>query len=284
MSINTTAQISDPYIQTIFEDALFVARDNNLIANLVTVFSDRNDDSPRSSSEHAQVTINAIDEADDLASQAFTPSVLSTLTPQEYGAQYLLTDRRRASDPFGVQQAAAQELGMGIATDIESKVLAQFGNLTGGTIGTAGSAPIWGHFFAALTHLRAQNAPGPYYYVVRPEQWHDLAQAASVAGAQVVNAPEFQDEIMRRWYVGTVAGVQVFTSTNIVKDANDDATGAMFNRTALALDIRRAPRLEPERDASRRAIELNMTVHYATGVWRPKFGVQVIGDASLPSF
>ena len=42
---------------------------------------------------------------------------------------------------------------------------------------------------------------------------------------------------------------------------------------ALALDMRRAPRLEPERDASRRGYELNLSAVYAHGVWRPKFGV-----------
>lgn len=84
---------------------------------------------------------------------------------------------------------------------------------------------------------------------------------------------------MRQWYVGTVAGVDVFVSGNVYKSGND-AYGAFFNPNALALDIRRDLRLEPERDASKRAWELNMTALYAHGVWRPAFGVQVISDAA----
>ena len=52
----------------------------------------------------------------------------------------------------------------------------------------------------------------------------------------------------------------------------------MFSRDALGYDLRRAPRLEPERDASRRGIELNMTAVFAAGVWRPGFGVLGIFD------
>ena len=35
-------------------------------------------------------------------------------------------------------------------------------------------------------------------------------------------------------------------------------------------------RLEPERDASRRGWELNLSTVYAHGVWRPTYGVQMI--------
>jgi hypothetical protein len=52
---------------------------------------------------------------------------------------------------------------------------------------------------------------------------------------------------------------------------------------ALALDVRRAPRIERERDASRRADEINLSAVYAHGTWRSKFGVQLISDASVPT-
>src|SRR5690606_4495267 len=164
MSINTTSQISS-YIQEIFADALHIARDNNVMRSLVTVYTDQTGDNPRQNSEYNSVTINAIGEADDLASQAITPSVIATLTPAEYGAQYFLTDRRLDTDPFQLRNDAAMELGMGLAQDVESKLLSNFSGLTGGTVGAAGSAMSWGLLTAAITRLRAQNAPGPYYCV-----------------------------------------------------------------------------------------------------------------------
>jgi len=47
--------------------------------------------------------------------------------------------------------------------------------------------------------------------------------------------------------------------------------------------MRRALRLEDERDASRRGIELNMTAVYAYGVWRPAMGITGLFDASTPT-
>ena len=52
---------------------------------------------------------------------------------------------------------------------------------------------------------------------------------------------------------------------------------------AIAYDLRRDVRLEPERDASKRAWELNLTMMYAHGVWRPLWGVQIIHDAQTVS-
>ena len=91
------------------------------------------------------------------------------------------------------------------------------------------------------------------------------------------------DEVMRRWFVGSVAGVDILTTADISVNANDDAYCGMFSPVAMAIDMRRALRLEDERDASRRGIELNMTAVYAYGVWRPAMGITGLFDASTPT-
>lgn len=287
MSINTASNISS-FVNTVFEDALFVARDNNLMSSLVTFFDDRTGSASRQNSINASVTINAVGESDDLTSQAFTPTSLATLTPAEYGAQYFITDYRMESDIFGVRQDAAQELGMGLAQSIETNLLGNFSSLTGGTVGAAGSTLTWGHIAAAHSRHRANNAPGPYFCVLHPYQWHPLAAEASVSGVHLstptVNAGNLQDLIQSQFYVGSALGVNFFISSNISVDASDDAYGALFSRPAMAMDMRRAPRIESERDASRRGEELNLSTVYAHGVWRPAFGVQILSDASAPNF
>lgn len=79
-----------------------------------------------------------------------------------------------------------------------------------------------------------------------------------------------------------IYGVDVFVTSNIPVTSNN-ARGLMFSREALALDVRRAPRLEPERDASRRGWELVMSAVYAHGTWRPEWGVQIFTDATTPT-
>lgn len=278
---NTYSDISS-FVNTVFEDAMMVARDNNLMANLVTVFNDRSGLAVRKSSIYGTATMNSVGETDDLTSQAYTPSVLSTLTPAEVGAQFFLTDSRLESDPFSVRNDAALELGLAAANKIERDILGNFSSLTGGTVGAAGTAITWGHFFAAVSRLRGQNAPLPYACVMHPYQWHVLGKAIA-PGATVTNSPAIQDAVTRNFYVGSVSGVDIYTSANITVDGSDDANGAMFSRAALALDVRRAPRLEPERDASRRGWELNLSSVYAHGVWRPAFGIRMLFDAATPS-
>lgn len=277
-SINTYSDIT-AFVNSVFDDALFVARDNNVMTTLVTTFSGQGMFA-RKLQTYGTVTLNAVGEADDLTSQAFTPSALSTLTPAEFGAQVFLTDQRIDSDIFGARQDAALELGAAMGQKIELDLVSNFSSLTGGTVGGGGSALTWGRFAAARSLLRAQNAPMPYVTVLSPGQWFTLGTAVIPAGSQT-NAPNFQDEVMRNWYVGTVLGVDIFVSSNIT--AGTASAGAMFSRAALAFDSRRAPRIEPERDASRRGWELNASMIYAHGVWRPKFGVTMFGDGTLPN-
>jgi len=278
-------QVSDiqsptDYIQKIYEDAMFVARENELMSNLVTTLSGQGI-APRVSSEYSSASISAINDDDDLTSQSFKPTVLSTLTPSEVGAQYLVTDQRMESDAMGVMQAAAQELGFAMANKIETDLIGDFASFTGGTAGTAGSTLTWGRFFAAVSQLRAQNAPGPYYAVLHPFQWHDLSKEAAVSGLQ--NAPQFGDAVMTNRVVGRAYDTNIFISSNVPIDTNDDAVAGIFAPMSLAFDVRRAPRIERERDASRRADEINLSAVYAHGVWRPKFGVKLISDCSLPT-
>jgi hypothetical protein len=281
----SVAAIQSPtdYIQKIYEDALFVARDNNLMMPLVTMYTGSGL-APRISSEYGTATINSISDTDDLASQAFTPATLATLTPAEVGAQFLLTDTRVESDPFGVAADASRELGLAVASKMERDLLGVFSSLTGGTVGAAGTVITWNHVAEMQSRLRAGNVPGPYEMVLHPYQWHQLAKAATLAsGAAQVNAPDFQNAAQAQWFVSRSMGVDFYVSSNITVDGSDDAYCAMFNRAALAIDIRRAPRLEPQRDASRRATELNISAIYGYGVWRPRFGVKGIFDARVTS-
>jgi hypothetical protein len=281
-SLNPSSDIT-AFINTIYEAAILVARDNNVMTGLVRTFNDRSGVAVRSNQQYGGATMNAIGETDDLVGQAFTPSAIATLTPSELGAQYFLTDTRVESDPFTVRNDASTDLGLAMATKIETDLLGVFSSFTGGTVGAAGTTITWGHIFAMESILRTQKAPAPYFLVLHPYQWHPLAKAATVAGASQTMAPSLAEQVNQSFWVKTVANVNIFVTSNISVISGDDAYCGMFSRDALALDMRRAPRIEPERDASRRGWELNLSAMYAKGVWRPTFGVQGLFDANVPT-
>lgn len=276
--LNTYSDIA-AFVNVVYEDALTVARDNNLMSALVRNFAGQGMASRRVTI-YGTATMNTVAETDDLVSQAFVPTTLTTLTPSEVAGQFFLTDQRIESDPFGVRQEAATELGMAMAQKIELDIISDFPSLTGGTVSMAGTAPTWAWFTAGLSRLRQNNAPGPYYMVMSPYQWHSLGNAVTPATTTQTNAPNFQDRVMNTWFVQQAGPVSIFISANMT--VGGTVTAAMFSRDALALDVRRAPRLEPERDASRRGWELNMSAIYAHGVWRPQFGVQMVSAGTAP--
>jgi hypothetical protein len=287
-SMNTWANISS-IAQDIQEDAIFLERHMNLMGGLVRTYRDASGLNDRKSYQYGQASVSQIAETDDLASQAFTPTALSTLTPYEYGAQFFITDSRIESDsPDDIRNDGALELGLAMAEKAETDLLALFGSLTGGTIGAAGTTLTWGHVAAAIARARVsiKSQAMPLAVVLHEYQYFNLGKAASIAGSSnaITNNEKFIDPILLRWYRGTFAGADIFVTTNTSQiDASDDFKGAAFARDAIAIDWRRSPRIEPERDASRRGYELNLSAVYAKGVWRPTFGVQIIADASAPS-
>jgi hypothetical protein len=285
--INTYADIS-AITQSIQEDAVFIDRDTNFMADprVVTVYRDRTGMATRKNYTYNSGTAKDINEADDLTSDAFTPSELSTLTPSEIGEQFVLTDQRLETDPVGdIRNDASQELGFAARDKVESDMLGELANFTGGTIGAAGTTITWGHIYAGATVCRTgmKNRGVPLNCVLHEYQWHVLAKATSNAGLTLTSVPERLLGGGGAWYVGSVDNINFYATTNVTISSNS-ATGGIFARQALALDWRRPIRVEPQRDASRRAWELNMSGVYAHGVWRPTYGVTLIFAATAPTY
>ena len=282
--INTWSDISS-IANAVQEDAYLVIRETAIMKNFVTVFSDLSGGNLRKSYEYNSVTAATINEADDLNSSAFTPSAGQTLTPAEIGAQFFITDLRAASEaPESVLTDAARELGFAAADKINNDIAGDMASLTGGTIGAAGSVITWGYVAAAIAQARnaSKSLAVPLNCVIHGYQAAVLAKSASIAGATVASA--VADGISRSGITQafTFLGVPIY-QVFVSPDSNTDFTGGVFPKTALAFDVRRDIRVEGQRDASRRGIELNMSAVYAHGVWRPALGVKMIFDAAAPT-
>jgi len=281
MSNPNTYQNISGFVNTVWEDSMLVARENNVMAGLVNVFRDINGMAVRSNAKYGSATINQIGETDDLSSQLFHSSVDQTLTPYEYGAQFFITDQRMESDIYSVRQDATLELGGALGTKVDSYLCGLFSSLTAGTTGAGTATDLtWSALFAAHTLLVAKKAPGPFNCVLHPYQYHCLGTVV-LPGVTVTNAQYIADEVARRYYVASFSNVDIFLDANIPL-TGDYAYGAMFSRNAIALDWRRAPRIEPERDASRRGFELNLSAIFAYGVWRPQYGVCIQSAGTVP--
>ena len=281
--INRYSDISG-YVQTIYEDALAVARDNVIVTNLVQGFGDRDGLAPRTNSRYAgTITLTQVEDVDDLTSQAYNPSTYKTITPAEFAGQVFITDTRRRNDPFMVEQETRNEFGLAQAAHVERNLIGNFSSLTAGTAGGGGTAPKWSTWYVALAMARKTNRAGDWACVMHPDAWFHLGTAAALQGnVSQANAPDFQNEAMRQFWMGRVQGVDIYTST-YCNNGGTAIYGALFQRDAIALDMRVPFTIEPERDASRRGWELNASMTYGHGVWRPEYGIALLGDATLPA-
>ena len=279
MANESKASDISTFLNEIWEGAVLAARESTVVQPLVRNFSSTgiND---RYYSEYTGGTVGLMSEATDMSSQTFTPGTVAKLTPVLYGAQYYLTDLRIESDPFAVRADASRDLGELMGNQVDSLMVGLFSSLTGGTVGSAGGTITWANFLASIAYLRAQFAPQPYVTVLHPNQWYFLANTIG-AGQTVTNAPVLQDAVARQFFALNAYGVDIYIDGNIT--AGTAAYGAMFSRDALAFDIRRAMRIEPQRDASRGGggWELNATMDFGYGIWRAKYGVQMIGTTTI---
>jgi len=271
VAVNTEALIA-AFVNTVWEDAMLIARDNNVMAPLCKGFGDRQGLAIRTNAKYGTSTWNQVAELDDLTSQTFTPSSDQTLTPYEYGAQFFITDSRIETDIWAYRDDAGRELGLAYGQKIDAYLSGLFNTLTGGTVGGTTTNMTWATFFNGMTKMRRALAPRPWRCVLTPEQWQCMGTAVA-PGVAVTNAPLFQDEFLRQFFVGNVSGVDIYTTANIGTGAT--VYGAMFSPIALALDMRRPFRVEAERDASRRGLELNASSLFAYGLWRPQYGIAI---------
>lgn len=268
----------------IYEGALFTLRQQNLLARTVTVFRDTAGMQPRKVTEYGIANPRQVAEGEDVTPTKFDRTLLNTLTPYRHADMFLLTDERVATDAQNVRLDAAMELGASFAQDVDEKIASLYGSLTGGTIGTAGGTITWAKLIGARSLMQGLKIPGPYWCALHPYQWAHLVTSAVATGSEIANAPGFQDALVNSYFVSSILGGVFFVVTpSIMVDANADAVGAMYSPMALAYDERQAFRIEPERDASRQATELNANMWYAYGTWAPTRGIALVGDATTPS-
>lgn len=281
MAITALSDLNGLY-NTIYERALFVAREQNLMSNLVDQRS-ATGWMNRVIPIRAQVSAVTVAETTDYASPTtMSKTAKATLTPGEIIAQALLTDIMMDTDPDSAVSDTAMELGGAVATKIDEDLTAEFANFTtdkGTGAGLAFTLASLATGYATLVNAKALQY-GAINAVLHPFHYHDIWLELGQPDTNFLNAE--RDNALVNYFRGQLVGANIYISANIAVDVSDDAVSGMFNTPAIMLDTRRAPRLEPDRDASARATEWNMTAGYATGVVRDEFGVGLTADATAP--
>jgi N4-gp56 family major capsid protein len=277
-SVPTTTSTLDDLFVNIVAQARFTAEEQSLLRNLVTLYNiEGTPGKTVQVPKYPTITAAGLTEGTDMEAGAVSTSSI-TVTVGEVGASVLLTDMAAmgAGDPateLGVV------LGSAIATKMDKDIIALFDGFSS-SLGSAGTEITVADMFKAAATLRANKVRGRIAAVLHPYQAYALKANLTNTFANP-NAGDLQNEAMRNGYVGTIAGIDIFESANLTIDANGDTKGAVFAPEAIALAMKRDFRIEPQRDASNRAWELNATAIYGVGELDDSYGVEMFFDAAL---
>jgi len=270
----TSSTISELYTEIVAE-ALFVASEQSIMRGLVRNYTIAGGGKSVEVPIYSTVSAAAVSEASDLSNTAVNPSSV-TITASEVGVMTTLTDLARNSASRNVAADIGRLFGEGIATKIDSDLSALFTGFSTEKGPGAGSELTVQDLFECAAELKTNNAPGPYFGVFHPKQIFNVKK--SLTNTFVGRDTELSNEAMRSGFVGNVAGIQIFESSNISVDGSDDSIGAVFSQDALGLAMMQDLKIETQRDASLRADEIVATAVFGVGELHDTYGVKLTAD------
>jgi hypothetical protein len=151
-------------------------------------------------------------------------------------------------------------------------------------VGVEDSAVTVDNIFEAVATLRSNKITGPFYCVVDPRQALSLKKELATVGGANLTASEIGSDILRGYYIGSIAGCQIFESALVKSDLDTDsdtefnAVGAVFSPKAIGHAIRGGVVMEDERKAAARATDIMVSAVVGQTILQDSFGVKIIGS------
>ena len=281
MANNTT--LNSELFTNLLAEAQFAAYENSVARQIVTAF-----DYPANQGKTLQVPVYSAVSAVDL-SEGVAPSAADTntnsaeITLGEIGTYFQITDFLRDSAQRDVISELGMNAGMAIAEKMDQGVWDLFNSFTQ-SVGVEDSAVTVDNIFEAVATLRSNKITGPFYCVVDPRQALSLKKELATAGGANLTASEIGSDILRGYYIGSIAGCQIFESALVKLDLDTDsdtefnAVGAVFSPKAIGHAIRGGVVMEDERKAAARATDIMVSAVVGQTILQDSFGVKIIGS------
>jgi len=280
MANEATSSVLSELYANIVQSALYTLSEQTVIRPVV-----RNYNMSGTPGLTAQVPIYpAIDAAGvadgtDLSNTAFN-TTSKTITASEVGVMVELTDLAAESATDDVAAAIGRQIGDAMAKKVDTDLAALFSGFSN-QINKAEAAVTVDDIFKAAATLRANQAPGNYVAVLHPYQAYDLKSQLTNAGATMSHSlSDVGNTALMDGFIGRIAGVDIFESTVITGDSAGAFVGGVMTQDALGYMVKRDMRIETERNASKRSLEIVGSMAYGVSELFDQYGVGIASDAS----
>jgi N4-gp56 family major capsid protein len=206
----------------------------------------------------------------------------ATLTIGTVALRTMVSDQARYSAASNVVADIGRLFGEAIARKQDQDLTALFNGFSQ-EVGSTSTAVSAATIFQAVAKLRSAGVPGTdLACVLHPNVAYDLKANLTNTFANP-NAGILQNEAMMTGYVGMLAGVPIYESSNVTLDsgAAGDWIGGLFHRDALGLAMAGDIAIESQRRASFLGDDIVGSANYGVGELYDGYGVKILGDASI---
>jgi hypothetical protein len=277
-----TSSINSELFANLVTAAQFAAYENSVARQMVTVF-----DAPVNSGKVLQVPvwsgISAELITDESAATAKdTNTTSASITMAEHVVYHQVTDMLRDSSFSDVFAQIGDQSGRAIAESMDKQVFNLFTSFSTEVGPGAGAEVTVDTLLKAAATLRAGKLTGPFFAVLHPRQAYNVKKQLANAGASTIpSLSAVGDSVLSGFYLGTVAGIQIYESGLITVDGSDDAIGAVFARTAIGHAMRGSVEMNELYLPKERATDVVLKAVAGAAILQNSHGVKITGDAAL---
>ena len=286
MAATTTSTVDDFLLAAALQDKISDAlRDQAILSNLIYKVDMKGKNSKVCKlSKGSTVSAAGLTEGTDMSSTTYSDNSAVSITMGEVGVQIAVTDLAIDAGMASLDHyvsVAANAVTDKRETDI-SALFAGFSQSVGATTVELTLDAL----LQAIYKWRAGKSRGQPVGVLHPRQVHAFrtlifgtsGSTATVYGSGVLK-PELSTSA---GYSFSWAGVDWYESANVpTANAGADYLGALFSMEAIAMAELWDIKVEPQRDASLRALELNCTSVYGVGEYHDTMGIGILSKLAL---
>ena len=280
---STTTSLND-LLPLIRQEALFVASERSIMRGLVKNYTLAPGQGKTVSVPIYPIqTAAVISEGSEVTDTTVSTNV-ADLTIGTVAIRTLLTDLARASAASNVVADLGKLFGEAIARKMDTDLTALFSSFDAPTAGT--TVITAQQIFQAVAKLKASAVPTDgMVCVIHPEIAFDLKAALTTTGNTPFTAGAFGDvanEAMRQGFVGTLAGIPVYETSNMANSGSaGNYIGAIFQTEALGLGMIGDIAIETQRRASFLGDDIVCSAYYGTGTLQTNYGRSLNNNSSI---
>ena len=288
---NQNSSVNSELFAPLVVQAEYAAYENSIARQLVRVF-----DVPMNAGKVVQVPVWASISAEIITDESAanllqTNTTAPTITLGEHVVYNQITDMLRDSAFQDVMSQLGDQSGRAIAESLDTQVFSEFANFSS-DLGSTSTELTVNLLLQGAATLRSRKLTGPFFAVVHPNCAYNLKKqltttlpySGASAGAQLGAITDIGNSVLSNFYVGQVAGIQIFESALVSSDTTGGATAyknGVFAMNALGHAMRGGIDMNTLYLPAARATDVVLKAVAGAGTLHSTWGVRITAEGTI---